>query len=142
MKNHALKPKELKELKDRIIKENCPYLKPVSAIGYNYILEYQDKKYRVQVKIRQSTTKYDIAPSQEDGCDIFAWIDLDNNEISFLSNKVYMENCELHSFWKNKNKRYKGKKYQLSMKKFKVLATKNIFNVADNYTLNYGVLPI
>lgn len=142
MKNHALKPKELKELKDKIIKERFPDMKPVSAIGYNYIFEYQNTKYRVQIKIRQSTTKYDIAPSQEDGCDIFGWIDLDNNEISFLSNKEYMDNCELHSFWKNKNKRYKGKKWQLSIKKFKELATKNIFDVADNSVLNYGVLPI
>jgi len=142
MKNHALKPKELKELKDKIIKERFPDMKSVSAIGYNYIFENQNTKYRVQIKIRQSTTKYDIAPSQEDGCDIFGWIDLDNNEISFLSNKEYMDNCELHSFWKNKNKRYKGKKWQLSIKKFKELATKNIFDVADNSVLNYGVLPI
>ena len=142
MKNHALKPKELKELKDKIIKERFPDIKSVSAIGYNYIFENQNTKYRVQIKIRQSTTKYDIAPSQEDGCDIFGWIDLDNNEISFLSNKEYMDNCELHSFWKNKNKRYKGKKWQLSIKKFKELATKNIFDVADNSVLNYGVLPI
>ena len=138
MKNHELKPKELQELKDRIVKENCPDMKPVSATGYNYIFEHQDKIYRVQVKIRQSTTKYDIAPSQEYGCDIFGWIDIDNNEILFLSNKVYMENCEDHSF----GPKQKSKSKQLSIKKFKELATKNIHEIVDNYTLNYGVLPI
>ena len=139
MKNHELKPKELKELKDRIVKENCPDMKPVSATGYNYIFEHQDKIYRVQVKIRQSTTKYDIAPSQEYGCDIFGWIDLDMNEISFVPNKKYMQHCEVHSLWKAG---YKGKKWQLSMKKFIELASQDIFDVADDSILDYGVLPI
>jgi len=139
MKNHAYKPKELKKIKDEIMRKRFPDIKSVKATGYNYIFEDKNKIIRLQMKIRQNVKKYDIAPSQEDNCDIFGWIDIDNNEILFLSNEMYMENCEVHSLWK---RGYKGKSKQLSIKKFKELATKNIFDVVDNYTLNYGVLPI
>jgi len=139
MKNHAYKPKELKKIKDDIMRNRFPDIKSVKATGYNYIFEDKNKIIRIQMNIRENMKKYDIAPSQENGCDAFGYIDRETNEILFLSNKVYMDNCEEHSFWKLG---YKGKSKQLSIKKFKELATKNIFDVVDNYTLNYGVLPV
>ena len=50
-----------------------------------------------------------------------------------------MENCEEHSFWKIG---YKGKSKQLSIKKFKELATEDIHKIANDSILDYGVLPI
>ena len=57
-----------------------------------------------------------------------------------LGYEIYCSNQDASYLWDDLLK--KGKKWQLSMKKFKELATKNIFDVADNSVLNYGVLPI
>jgi len=149
MKNNEHAPKKQRELTDNMVKDKFPLelrlqqMKPNNK-GYNYLFHYpyegwDGTEYRVEIKYRDATTKFDITPSQENGCDIFGLVNK-NGELWFLSNKEYMSNCEEHSFC---NKGYKGKSKQLSIKKFKELATEDIFDIVeDNSIIDYGVLPI
>ena len=104
--------------------------------GYDYIIVNEHGvELRVEFKERDKTAKYDITKYQADHCDIFAMRD-NRGELWFMSNKLYMSLCKKHSAWP----KHQSKRWELSRNKFRSIASKDLYEIANSITPDYGTL--